>query len=74
MLAEPHDNTYFTEPRKHPRKITYTPALLAGLDLGAAPGGRSLLEAVEYLRVVHSGGKRSGRSQTPLHRKHRRVS
>lgn len=59
-LAEPHDDTYFTELRKHPRKIAYTPALLAGLDLGAAPAGRSLLEAVEYLRVVHSGRKRSG--------------
>jgi hypothetical protein len=50
-LAEPHDDTYFTELRKHPRKIAYTPVLLAGLDLGAAPAGRSLLEAVEYLRV-----------------------
>lgn len=59
-LAEPHDDTYFTELRKHPRKIAYTPALLAGLDLGAAPAGRSLLEAVEYLRVVHSGRKRPG--------------
>jgi hypothetical protein len=59
-LAEPHDDTYFAELRKHPRKIAYTPELLAGLDLGAAPAGRSLLEAVEYLRVVHSGRKRSG--------------
>lgn len=59
-LAEPHDDTYFTELRKHNRKIAYTPGLLAGLDLGAAPAGRSLLEAIDYLRVVQSGRKRAG--------------
>lgn len=59
-VAEPHDHTYFTELRKHSRKITYTPSLLAGLDLGAAPAGRPLLEAIDYLRVVHSGHKRTG--------------
>jgi len=40
--------------------MRYAPALLAGLDLGGAPAGRPLLEAVEYLRSIHSGGKRSG--------------
>ncbi|WP_349963061.1 Tn3 family transposase [Rhizobium sp. ZPR3] len=59
-LAEPHDDTYFTEIRKHNRKIAYTPGLLAGLDLGAAPAGRPLLEAIDYLRVVQSGRKRAG--------------
>ena len=59
-LAEPHDDTYFTELRKHKRKIASTPGLLAGLDLGAAPAGRTLLEAIDYLRVVHSGRKRAG--------------
>jgi TnpA family transposase len=59
-LAEPHDDTYFAELRKHHRKIRYTPVLLAGLDLGAAPAGRPLLDAIEYLRVVHAGGKRPG--------------
>jgi hypothetical protein len=57
-LVEPHDDTYFAELRKYQRKIKYAPALLAGLDLGAAPAGRPLIEAVEYLRVVHVGGKR----------------
>ncbi|WP_137136512.1 Tn3 family transposase [Rhizobium sp. FKY42] len=59
-LAEPHDDTYFTEFRKNNRKIAYTPGLLAGLDLGAAPAGRPLLEAIDYLRVVQSGRKRAG--------------
>jgi TnpA family transposase len=59
-LAEPHDDTYFAELRKHHRKIRYAPALLAGLDLGAAPAGRPLLDAVEYLRAVHAGGRRLG--------------
>lgn len=59
-LAEPHDDTYFSELRKFNRKIGYTPDLLTGLDLGAAPAGRPLLEAIEYLRVVHSGRKRTG--------------
>jgi hypothetical protein len=57
-LAEPHDDTYFAELRKHQRKIGCAPALLAGIDLGAAPAGRPLIEAVEYLRVVHVDGKR----------------
>lgn len=59
-LAEPHDEIYFTELRKHNRKIAYTPGLLAGLDLDAAPAGRHLLEAIDYLRVVQSGRKRPG--------------
>ncbi|SMD12266.1 Tn3 family transposase [Rhizobium sp. RU36D] len=59
-LAEPHDETYFSELRKFNRKIAYTPALLTGLDLGAAPAGRPLLEAIEYLRAIHSGRKRTG--------------
>lgn len=63
-LAEPHDDTYFAELRKNYRKIGYAPALLTGLDLGAAPAGRPLLEAVEYLRVVHSGRKRPGPAPT----------
>ena len=36
----------------------------AGLDLGAAPAGRPLLEAVEHLRAVHSGRKRPGPAPT----------
>jgi TnpA family transposase len=59
-LAEPHDDIYFAELRKHHRKIRYAPALLAGLELGAAPGGRPLLDAVHYLRAVHAGARRLG--------------
>jgi hypothetical protein len=64
VLAEPQAETYFTELRKFHRKIRYAPALLAGLDLGAAPAGKPLLGAVEYLRSVHVGGKRPGPAPT----------
>ncbi len=60
MLVEPQDETYFKELRKFHRKIRYVPALLAGLELDAAPAGRALLDAVEYLRAVHAGVKRPG--------------
>ncbi len=60
VLAEPKDETYFTELRKFHRKIRYAPALLASLHLEAAPAGRPLLDAVEYLRTIHSRGKRPG--------------
>jgi hypothetical protein len=68
-LAEPHDDTYFVELRKHPRKIGYIPALLVGLDLGSAPAGKPLLDAIEYLRIVHAGGKRPGPPPTAFARK-----
>ncbi|HKM84158.1 MAG TPA: Tn3 family transposase [Candidatus Acidoferrum sp.] len=68
-LAEPHDDTYFVELRKHPRKIGYIPALLVGLDLGSAPAGKPLLDAIEYLRIVHVGGKRPGPPPTAFARK-----
>ena len=60
MLVEPQNETYFKELRKFHRKIRYVPALLAGLELDAAPAGRPLLDAVEYLRAVHVGEKRPG--------------
>jgi TnpA family transposase len=60
MLVEPQDEAYFKELRKFHRKIRYAPALLAGLELDAAPAGRPLLDAVEYLRAVHAGVKRPG--------------
>jgi TnpA family transposase len=57
-LAEPADDSFFAELRKGAGKLRYAPALLRGLELDAAPAGRALLDAVEYLRVVHDGGKR----------------
>ena len=59
-LARPHDDTYFAELRLHHRQIRYLPALLAGLELEAAPAGKPLLDAINHLRVVHAGGKRPG--------------
>ena len=64
VLAEPQDETYFTELRKFHRKIRYAPALLAGLHLGAALAGKPLLEAVDYLRSIHDGDKRPGPAPT----------
>ena len=59
-LAEPEDDTFFTELRKSPGRLRYVSALLRGLELEAAPAGRALLDAVEHLRSVQGGGKRSG--------------
>ena len=59
-LAEPHQDTYFASLREHPRKLQYLSNLLAGLDLEAAPAGRPLLEAINYLRGVNAGVKRTG--------------
>ena len=60
QLAEPTDDTFFTELRKNPGKLRYVAALLRGLELDAAPAGRALLDAVAYLRTVREGGKRLG--------------
>jgi len=60
VLAEPPDDVYFAELRKHRGQFRFAPALLRGLDLNAAPAGKSLLDAVEYVRAVQDGGKRSG--------------
>lgn len=59
-LAEPDDDTFFTELRKSPGRLRYVPALLRGLELEAAPAGRALLDAVNYLRAVQNGGRRPG--------------
>ena len=40
------------------------PAPLKGLELGAAPAGRALLDAVEHPRVVQGGGGRPGPAPT----------
>lgn len=63
-LARPHDDTYFAELRRHSGKIRYLPALLAALDLDAAPAGKPLLDAIKHLRIVHAGGKRPGPAPT----------
>ena len=68
-LAEPRDDTYFAELRKNHRKIGYAPALLAGLDLGAAPAGRPLLEAVEYLRASTPAANAQDRRPRCSHRR-----
>lgn len=59
-LAEPDDDTFFTELRKGPGRLRYVPALLRGLELEAAPAGRALLDAVNYLHAAQNGGRRSG--------------
>ena len=59
-LAEPPDDVYFAELRKHRGQFRFAPALLRGLDLDAAPAGKSLIDALEHVRAVQDGGKRSG--------------
>lgn len=63
-LVQPPDDAYFAELRTHQGKLRYAPSLLRGLDLGAAPAGRPLLEAVEHLRAVHDGHRRTGPAPT----------
>jgi len=63
-LARPSNDIYFAELRGQHRKLRYLPALLAGLQLDAAPAGRPVLDAIAYLRVVHAGGRRSGPAPT----------
>lgn len=60
VLAEPPDDVYFAELRKSRGRLRFTSALLHGLDLDAAPAGRALLDAINHLRAVQAGGKRSG--------------
>lgn len=59
-LAEPPDDVYFAELRKHRGRFRFAPALLRGLNLDAAPAGKSLLDAVEHVRAIQDGRKRSG--------------
>jgi hypothetical protein len=63
-LVQPPDDAYFAELRTQQGKLRYAPSLLRGLDLGAAPAGRPLLEAVEHLRAVHDGHRRTGPAPT----------
>lgn len=43
-LARPDDDIYFAELRAQQGKIRYLPALLAGLELDAAPAGKPLVK------------------------------
>lgn len=63
-LAEPHDDSFFAELRKAPGKLRYTPVLLRGLHLDAAPAGRAVLDAVRYLCTVQEGHRRPGPAPT----------
>lgn len=59
-LAEPPDDVYFAELRRHRGKLRFAAALVRSLDLEAAPAGKALLAAVEHVRAVQDGGKRTG--------------
>jgi TnpA family transposase len=69
-LAEPHQDTYFASLREHPRKLQYMSSLLSGLVLDAAPAGRPLLDAINYLRAVNAGAKRPGPAPIAFAPKH----
>ena len=53
-LAEPPDDVYFAELRKHRGQFRFAPALLRGLNLDAAVAGKPLLDAVEHVRAVQT--------------------
>jgi hypothetical protein len=51
-LTRPHDDLYFKELRAQHRRLPFMPALLRATTFGAAPAGRPILEAIEYVRTV----------------------
>lgn len=54
-LARPQDDQYFKELRAQHRRLRFMPSLLRTISFGAAPAGRPILDAIEYLRNVVDG-------------------
>ncbi len=73
-LAEPHDDTYFTELRKHPPKIAYTPrCLLVSISAQRQRVGHCLrLSNISESCIPAANAP--VRCQPPSHRKHGIVS
>jgi hypothetical protein len=59
-LTRPHDDLYFKELRAQHRRLRFMPALLRATTFGAAPAGRPILEAIEYVRTVLDEKRRPG--------------
>lgn len=59
-LARPHDDQYFKELRAQHRRLRFMPSLLRATSFAAAPAGKSVMEAIEYLRTVLDEKRRPG--------------
>jgi len=59
-LARPHDDQYFKELRAQHRRLRFMPALLRATSFAAAPAGKPILEAIEYVRTVLDEKRRPG--------------
>jgi TnpA family transposase len=59
-LARPQDDQYFKELRAQHRRLRFLPSLLRTISFGAAPAGRFVLDAIEYLRTVVDEKPRPG--------------
>ncbi len=59
-LARPHDDQYFKELRAQHRRLRFMPALLRATAFAAAPAGRPILEAIEYVRTMLDEKRRPG--------------
>jgi hypothetical protein len=63
-LARPQDDQYFKELRAQHRRLRFLPSLLRTISFGAAPAGRPVLDAIEYLRTVVDEKPRPGAAPT----------
>jgi hypothetical protein len=59
-LARPHDDQYFKELRAQHRRLRFMPALLRATSFAAAPAGKPVLEAIDYVRIVLDEKRRPG--------------
>jgi hypothetical protein len=59
-LARPHDDRYFKELRAQHRRLRFMPAILRATSFAAAPAGKPVLEATEYVRTVLDEKRRPG--------------
>jgi len=62
-LIRPPGDLYFIELRAQHGKLRFVPALLRSVQFGAAPAGRSVLDALQYLRNTD---RRSSLPAAPL--------
>jgi len=59
-LARPRDDQYFKELRAQHRRLRFMPALLRATSFAAAPAGKPILDAIEYVRAVLDEKHRPG--------------
>ncbi len=59
-LARPHDDQYFKELRAQHNRLRFMPSLLRATPFAAAPAGKPIMEAIEYVRTVLGEKRRPG--------------